>query len=172
MRKLRNKLPYVKPSIAKVIEGGTGAVTASQALTNLNAVPAALIDKPGGVLSLDSNRLLKSEVLAGLSVTGISIDGPTSMTINQVQTFTITDYDSFLSYTLTAIGGSVSRSGDTITYTAPGSAGPSGFIINGKTISVAVGANIVMAPSINNIINGANNIDSTISLTGTAFTVS
>jgi len=94
------------------------------------------------------------------------------MTINQVKTFTITDYDSFLSYTLTAIGGSVSRSGNTITYTAPGSAGPSGFIINGKTISVAVGANIVMAPSINNIINGANNIDSTISLTGTAFTVS
>ena len=172
MRKLRDKLPNVKPSITKVKEGGTGAVTASQALTNLNAVPAALIDKPGGVLSLDSNNLLKSEVLAGLSVTGISIYGPTSMTINQVKTFTITDYDSFLSYTLTAIGGSVSRSGNTITYTAPGSAGPSGFIINGKTISVAVGANIVMAPSINNIINGANNIDSTISLTGTAFTVS
>ena len=172
MRKLRNKLPYVKPSIAKVIEGGTGAVTASQALVNLNAVPASLIDKAGGVLSLDSDKKLKPEVIAGLSVTGISIDGPTSMTINQVQNFTITDYDSFLSYSISAIGGSVSRSGDTITYRAPATAGASGFIINGKTITVAVGANIVMAPSITNIINGATNIDSTISLTGSAFTVS
>ena len=172
MRKLRNKLPYVKPSIAKVIEGGTGAVTASQALVNLNAVPASLIDKAGGVLSLDSDKKLKPEVIAGLSVTGISIDGPTSMTINQVQNFTITDYDSFLSYSISAIGGSVSRSGNTITYTAPATAGASGFIINGKTITVAVGANIVMAPSITNIINGATNIDSTISLTGSIFTVS
>lgn len=172
MRQLRNKLPNVKPSIAKVKEGGTGAVTAAQALTNLNAIPASLIDMAGGILSLDANKKLKPEVLAGLSVTGISIDGPTSMTINQVQNFIITDYDSFLTYTLSAIGGSVSRSGDTITYTAPASAGSSGFIINGKTITVAVGANIVIAPSINNIINGANNINSTINLTTTAFTLS
>ncbi len=172
MRKLRNKLPNVKPLVTKIREGGTGAVSASQALTNLNAVPASLIDKPGGVLSLDVNRKLKPEVIAGLSVTGTSIDGPTSMTINEVQAFTITDYDAFLSYNLTAIGGSVSRSGDTITYTAPASAGSAGFIINGKTISVAVGANIVMSPTINNILNGSTNIGQTISLDTTAFIVS
>ena len=172
MRKLRNKLDDVKPLVAKIREGGTEAVTASQALINLDAVPASLIDKAGGVLSLDVNRKLKPEVVAGLSVTGISIDGPASLTINQVQAYTITDYDSFLSYTITAIGGSVSRSGDTITYTAPASAGASGFIINGKTISIAVGASIVMSPTINNIVNGANNVDKTISLTTTPFTVS
>lgn len=172
MRSLRNRLDNVKPNIAKIKEGGTGAVVASQALINLDAVPSNLIDLPGGILSLDVNRKLKPEVIAGLSVTGISIDGPLSLTINQVQAYTITDYDSFLTYTIAAIGGSVSRSGDTITYTAPGSAGPSGFTINGKTITIAIGANVVLSPSINNITNGANNISSTIALTTTVFTVS
>lgn len=172
MRIQRGKLPGVKPTIFKLREGGTGSSTPDGALTALDAVPASLIDKPGGVLSLDSSRKLKPDVIAGLSVSGVSIDGPTSMSINQSLPFTITDYDSFLTYNIAAIGGSVSRSGDTITYTAPSSAGPSGFTINGKTISVAVGANIVMAPTINNIINGATNISSTINLTTTAFTVS
>lgn len=172
MRIQRGKLPGVKPTIFKLREGGTGSSTPDGALTALDAVPASLIDKPGGVLSLDSNRKLKSDVIAGLSVSGVSIDGPTSMSINQSLPFTITDYDSFLTYNIVAIGGSVSRSGDTITYTAPSSAGPSGFTINGKTISVAVGANIVTAPTINNIINGATNINSTINLTTTAFTLS
>ena len=172
MRIQRGKLPGVKPTIFKLREGGTGSSTPDGALTALDAVPASLIDKPGGVLSLDSSGKLKPDVIAGLSISGVSIDGPTSMSINQSLPFTITDYDSFLTYNIAAIGGSVSRSGDTITYTAPSSAGPSGFTINGKTISVAVGANIVMAPTINNIINGATNINSTINLTTTAFTVS
>jgi hypothetical protein len=66
----------------------------------------------------------------------VSVDGPAPGVIYSgvAQTFTITDYDSFTTYTLSTTNGTVTRSGATITYT-PSTAGPGGFVINGRNIS-------------------------------------
>ncbi|TSE33011.1 hypothetical protein LCC91_07675 [Tepidimonas taiwanensis] len=55
----------------------------------------------------------------------ISITGPTSAYVTTTVTLTITDLDDFDAYTVTASHGTVSRSGATITYTAPATV-PSG----------------------------------------------
>lgn len=49
----------------------------------------------------------------------ISVTGPTSAYVTTTVTLTITDLDDFDAYTVTASHGTVSRSGATITYTAP-----------------------------------------------------
>lgn len=49
----------------------------------------------------------------------ISVTGPTSAYVTTTVTLTITDLDDFDAYTVTASHGTISRSGATITYTAP-----------------------------------------------------
>ena len=55
----------------------------------------------------------------------ISVVGPTSVYVTTTVTLTITDFDDFNTYNVTASHGTISRSGATITYTAPGTV-PSG----------------------------------------------
>lgn len=55
----------------------------------------------------------------------ISVVGPTSAYVTTTVTLTITDFDDFDTYNVTASHGTISRSGATITYTAPGTV-PSG----------------------------------------------
>ena len=50
----------------------------------------------------------------------ISVVGPTSAYVTTTITLTITDFDDFDTYNVTASHGTISRSGATITYTAPG----------------------------------------------------
>lgn len=57
----------------------------------------------------------------------ISVVGPTSAYVTTTVTLTITDFDDFDAYNVTASHGTVSRSGATITYTAPGTV-PSGGV--------------------------------------------
>lgn len=70
----------------------------------------------------------------------LTADSSAPMYASLSYTFTITDLDSYVTYTLTATNGTVSRSGGTITYT-PASSGPGGFIINGRTVSLTISAN-------------------------------
>ena len=54
-------------------------------------------------------------------------------------TWTITNYDSASTYTVTTTNGTVSQASGTVTYT-PSTGGAGGFVINGRTISVTVTA--------------------------------
>lgn len=92
---------------------------------------------------------------SGFSVNGVStnitiidpadspqITGPASLLENQAGAYTITNYDPYSTYNLTANQGSISRSGNTITFTAPPGDGVSnisvGFSINSANITVQV----------------------------------
>lgn len=70
------------------------------------------------------------------SLLNVSLDGPALGVIyaSAPETFTITNYDVVTTYTLSTTNGTVTRSGSTITYT-PSSAGPGGFVVNGRSIS-------------------------------------
>lgn len=56
-----------------------------------------------------------------VAISPISIDGPTTIYTDASETYTITNYNSFATYSVSVSAGSVSRSGDTITLTAPNS---------------------------------------------------
>ncbi|MFW6344713.1 MAG: hypothetical protein ACOC0M_00055 [Halomonas sp.] len=70
----------------------------------------------------------------------ISLDGPTEVAVTAQGVYTITDYDAFSEYEITASQGSVSRDGDTITYTAPSAEGSDSLTltVDGESRSISV----------------------------------
>ena len=158
-------------STLNISEGGTGATTPSMALNNLGAVPASKLDAPSGVASLDSAGKLSPSVLPVNEVSTIAISGPSSLVVGQSGTFVITNFDVFTNYQVIAISGSVSRTGDTITYTAPGASGTSGFTINGKAVNVTVAAIQPNQASVISPSNGAQNRNASIVVTSSAFSM-
>ena len=62
-------------------------------------------------------------VVGGGGLSGPTLQGDTAPYVAQAKTYTITNYNSFSNYTVSASEGTASLSGDTITFTAPPSAG-------------------------------------------------
>lgn len=156
-----------------ISKGGTASSKKVDAARNLKLITNAMKNLPNGPIGIDSNGLISPTVLpAGLSFdSSINVTGPLSLSINQVQAYTITDYDINTTYTLAAIGGSISRSGATITYTAPGVTGAGGFTINGKTFVIAIGSTLPNTPSITSPSTGSTNLLSSVNFTANAFSM-
>lgn len=70
----------------------------------------------------------------------LTADSTAPMYASLTYTFTITDLDSYVTYTVSATNGTVSRTGGTISYT-PASAGTGGFTINNRSIPLTISAN-------------------------------
>lgn len=77
---------------------------------------------------------IESRLVNGL----VRIKGPTALTPSQVAEYTITDFDSFIDYTYSAISGTLVKNEELLTFTAPANEGDSGFIINGRTFTIPV----------------------------------
>jgi hypothetical protein len=106
-------------------------LTASAAELNIMdgvTVSAAEINCVDGVTAP-----IQTQLGAFLSAT---LDGPAPGVIYATVpiTLTITNYDILTTYTLSTTNGTVTRSGETITYT-PSALGAGGFVINGRSIS-------------------------------------
>lgn len=104
---------------------------------------------------------------------GPTLQGDTSPYATQTKTYQITNYNSFSSYTVSASAGTASISGDTITFTAPATAGsvsltltvdgqPAVFVINVQAAGVATPTNTSPA-------DGAVNIGPSPTLQSSAF---
>ncbi len=121
-------------------QGGTGSSTVPGAVANLGAIPLSFLGKQNGVASLDTTGLIPLSQIppAVINAASVLISGPVSLGIGLQGTYTINNYDSTRTYTVTAISGTASISGATITYTAPLTTGQSGFTVNGVTTSVAI----------------------------------
>jgi uncharacterized delta-60 repeat protein len=72
----------------------------------------------------------------------VHVVGVTSLLVNDTENYTITDYDSFKTYNITPISGTVdtqvNQFDGTFNYTAPSTQGPGGFIINGRQFNVDI----------------------------------
>lgn len=116
---------------------------------------------------------------AGDSISGAgegakpSLQGDPAPYVTQTKTYQITNYNSFSSYTVSASAGTASISGDTITYTAPGTAGtvsltltvdsqPTVFVITVQAAGVATPTNT--SPT-----DGAVNVGASPTLQSSAF---
>ncbi len=156
-----------------ISKGGTESLNALDAAKNLKLVTNAHKNIPFGVAGIGINNKIDSAILPpGLVFDGsINVSGPTNLTINQVQAYTITDYDISTTYTIAALGGSISRSDATITYTAPGVSGNSGFTINGKTITIAIGSALPATPVITSPTSSSINMPSSNIIVSNAFSM-
>jgi FG-GAP repeat len=151
--------------VLTLTEGGTGASSVSEAVSNLNAVSKSLINKQNGIAGLDSNGKLPPSIL---SVSKPTIKGSTLVSTGQVSVYTITNFDSLTNYDLTAVSGTVMRSGDTVTFTAPTTACISGFQINGHLFEINVGQIFISKPVILSPIHLSTNISSVVNLTASS----
>lgn len=164
--------PVAEGIVVTVDKGGTGATTIQEAAVKLNLLTQDLVGVAGGAITLTEDGLIDPAKLpVGTSTQNINVQGPLNLDVSAIGTYTITDYDQFTEYTLAAVSGTVSRVGDTITYTAPSTSVAGGFSVNGVSFDVIINAPYVLTPSIVTPINEAVGLGSSVTFTGSAFGV-
>ena len=131
-----------------VAKGGTGGMDAVQAVENLGGIPLSKANVANGWPALDASLVLPESVFPIESQGGPTIRGPLTSLINEMNVYTITNYDSEHAYTLIATTGFVSRDGDTIYYRAPSSEGVAGFELDSKAFPVTIYALACTQPTI------------------------
>ena len=167
-REQRDPEGYTQSTIKPVSEGGTGTSVLDNFITALDVVINDPTDLNGPVI-INPDGTIPTDVIPSSIPPIPSVFGPKSLFVSQSGTFTITNYDSDATYSLSAVAGSVSRNNDIITYTAPSTAGINGFRLDGRLISVDVTATGISTPSIVSPVNNTNNLGSSVTFTGTAF---
>jgi hypothetical protein len=123
------------------VRGGTGASTAEQALINLNGIGLNTINRPNGVLGLDSSGSIPKNAFET-----VGVDGDLMTLAGQWKEWFITTYDSLSTYQIEAIGGQIEVNEHIIRYRASGEVKPAGFIINGRRITIEVIGDPVVDP--------------------------
>lgn len=119
---LGNRAPYVPQSTPLPLEnGGHGATTPEEAMTNLAGIHVSQVGtEPGQLAGLDENGTLPSTVFAsGGSARGLSIDGPKTLVFGQESTYLITNLDQSSAVAVSVSAGSVTQVGDKLIITAP-----------------------------------------------------
>lgn len=143
-------------------KGGTNATTPSEAVKNLGGISLSLIGVTEGLCPLNSSGVVPSQFLAPTENGGVTLKGPSQLVIDNYGEYTITNFDSMTTYTVSAVSGSVSLSGDKIIYTAPSIAGNFGFTINGRTVNVLVILPSVTKPVIVLPVSGTDSLGFTV----------
>jgi hypothetical protein len=176
VKKIRNSILDLNATngVIPVRKGGTGVTNLSGIIGELNGIPSASKNSPNGVAGLDSQgKIPMSLIPAGVGTGGstASVNGPTSVTVSTTATYTIVGYSSFETYTVSVTAGTVSRSGATITYTAPATAQSVTLTVNGKSVTVDVvpASAYVNTPSITSPTAGATNLGPNVVITASAF---
>jgi len=157
--------------VAAVAKGGTSADNSVDAATQLGAVNLSTIGVANGPAKVQAGGLIDVNNLPAAFPKGPTLDGPSDFYIGAVHTLTITNYDvaSDASYTTSVTAGTVSRSGATITFTAPGTIQTVTLTVAGRAMQINVKNTAPITPSIVAPVNYATNQSSVVYITGSAF---
>lgn len=153
-----------------VLKGGTGVDKVSDIAQKLSIVTNSEKNQNNGVASLNASSKLtasKLPIIAGSN--NVNISGNLTVNINATTQFVITDYDVFRTYTVTANVGTVSRTGDTISYTAPPTVQAVSLTINGRVIPLTLVDPTPQQPSITSPTNGSTGLGLNIPVTSSAY---
>ena len=156
----------------KNYNGGTGGITVAEADTNFNVALKSKYGIANGIAWLDGNTLIPLSHLPNSLKTRSTVQGPTSLNISSQGQYIITDYDSFDAYTVVANGGSVTRSGEIITYIAPATIPANdigGFSINGVPVNITITGPMVTQPVVTSPVNNAVDLNDAVTITSSAF---
>jgi len=109
----------------------------------------------------------------GSTESSAHLSGNTTIYVTQAINYTLTDYDAFTTYTVSATAGTVSITGDTISYTAPGTAQSVTLTVNAgavaRNITLTILAAGVATPTNSSPSNGATNQSGSVTLSASAF---
>jgi len=102
-RKLHRPIVEKRGLVVPIKQGGTYGATVAEADINLGLVTTPMRNIPLGIAGLDvDGNILASQIPTNLVLGSLKIDGPSLMFIGTTQTWRITDYDQYSTYTLTA----------------------------------------------------------------------
>lgn len=139
---MREKI--VNPSIETtfyahpISKGGTAAINVAGAAKNLRYIRRSELGAK--FAKLDNNLKLPASVIPSTSITGnsVCIEGALTVTAGNSYTYNITNFDSFTTYVVASTHGSISISGNVITYIPLAGNAVGGFTVNGETFTVQV----------------------------------
>lgn len=157
--------------VITIEQGGTNATTAPVAVANLGGISNSQIGQLGGPVPIGLDGKIDISFFDLVSGSTVCLIGPDALSADQVGIFTITNFDSFKSYSVSATIGDVVRTDDTITYTAPSYTGLAGFELNGRTINVDIVNTNIAIPTITNPISGSTVLENTLTVTTSPFIV-
>lgn len=130
-----------------------------------------IVNEPNGILQLDSNGLVPSALLPIdiSSLDRVTIEGPAEVGINTTNTYKITNYSNFLTYTIstTTPGVNVTRAGDTIYVSSGPNTGVIALSVNTEIYNINCVTNpaATITPLIIAPVSGINNIGPVVDVT-------
>ena len=150
MRKIYNPTIDDSAGTQPVALGGLGSRKLDKATENIGLLTMKQSGKPNGVILLNaSGKIGKSSLPPEISDPTIpSISGPSEVEFTRTIVLTITNYDTFVGYSLTATGGFAVRSGEEITFTANSVEAMGGVTVNGRTFPISVKRPLPQKPTI------------------------
>ena len=149
-------------------EGGTSATTAAAALSNLGGIAASDVGGQTGLVMLNAEGGLDGGLIAS-TASSLTLDGPAYIYAGSTYTFTISNYDSFVTYNVTADGGTVSRVGSQITYTAGVILGNKSITINERVVPLVILSAAPGTPTVTSPVAGSVDLNTSVSATSSAF---
>ena len=139
-------------------------------VTSYNAATGELVVDVG---STGGTGTFSSWSVRAAPQTFATLSGPVSVYVSQAQNYTITNFSSFAAYTVAATAGSVSRSADTITLTAPATPGPVTLTVTMDGTTTAAAITVlpagVQTPTLTSPADAATGQSDTVALNASAF---
>ena len=153
----------------QVYEGGTAATTVAQAQVNLDILPVSTLGQPNGPAMVPLNGVIPGSMFEGGADLSPMLKGPVTVVAGTSNVYLINNYDIKTTYTVTSSGGSVTASGDTITYVANSVVENGSITVNGKVFTIAKIDQVPATPGITAPVNNATGQGSSVAFTTSAF---
>ena len=118
--------------------GGTSKDTDYTGVKAIGGYHISEMNQPNALVKRGSNTLVPEEVIDPTILSAPTLEGTVSVKVGTSSAFKITNYNTFISYTLTAENGSATRSGDTVTFNALGTTGPATIILNQRRFKLSI----------------------------------
>lgn len=157
------------PNVRPISHGGTSGKSAEQAVTNLGAIKLTDVGKPAFPIALDEFGKVAADLDPNIGLSGLSLYGPTVVTVGTTVTYKLTDFNYMLNYQVNATGGIATISGDTITYVAGSSVGSYTLSVNNRVVPIELVPARPTAPSVIVPVANASNQATTVSFTASVF---
>lgn len=124
--------------LVPVASGGLGADNPTDTAINIDGISTTTKGIKNGVVNLDSNGKIPVQLLPESSVKAPTLNGPSELVLGVSAVYTISNFDSKTTYTVTASAGTATVNGNLVTVTASGPAQSVTLIINNRSLTIPI----------------------------------
>lgn len=155
-RRLSKPAVDTSKSILPIVYGGTEANNVPQGTVNLGFLTSVNRGQSQGAAVLDNSKQVSTSLLPTVTDAKLaSVTGSLIAYVGKKETYRITNFDSFKTYTVSVSAGSVTLSGGDIVLTPPSVTGNITLTVNGQNYSITVVPAAPKKPVIAFPLNGA-----------------